>query len=132
MLGRDPDQGGLDFWVPLLDTGAVTRDFFIVKMLEGAKAPIPDDADPAFRAQKLIDQQYLEDKIDLGIYFAVTRGMSGVDDAASAMDLFDGSPASITAAKDAIDGFYADALDSESGEFLLPLVGVVDDPFAVA
>jgi hypothetical protein len=29
----------------------------------------------------------------------------------------------------AIDGFYADALDPVNGEFLLQLVGVVDDPF---
>jgi len=37
------------------------------------------------------------------------------------MALFDGSPA--------IDADYADALDPASGEFLMQLVGVVDDPF---
>jgi hypothetical protein len=58
--------------------------------------------------------------------------MSDVDDAAAAMELFDGSPASITAATAAIDSAYADALDPENGDFLLPLVGVVDDPFAAA
>ena len=29
------------------------------------------------------------------------------------------------------DGFYADALDPTNGEFLMPLVGVLDDPFAM-
>jgi len=32
----------------------------------------------------------------------------------------------------AVDGFHADALDPDDGEFLMPLVGVLDDPFAVA
>ena len=57
--------------------------------------------------------------------------MSDVDDAVTAMDLFDGTQASINAAVDAIDGFYADALDPLNGEFLMPLVGVLDDPFLV-
>ena len=43
----------------------------------------------------------------------------------------DGDPADIEAAVSAIDGFYADALDPETGEFLITLVGVVDDPFAI-
>ena len=131
VLGRDPDQAGLDFWVPLLDAGTVTRDFFIVEVLKGAKAPIPDDANPAFRAQKLIDQQYLEDKTDIGIYFAVTKGMSNVTNAESAMDLFDGTPASVDAAVSAIDTFHTAALDAETGEFILTLVGVADDPLTV-
>ena len=32
----------------------------------------------------------------------------------------------------AIDGYYAEALDPNEGEFLMPVVGVLDNPFAVA
>jgi hypothetical protein len=47
------------------------------------------------------------------------------------MNLFDGSDASITDAVAAIDGFYADAIAPDTGDFLMPLIGVLDDPFAV-
>lgn len=47
------------------------------------------------------------------------------------MNLFDGSDASITDAVAAIDGFYADAIAPDTGEFLMPLIGVLDDLFAV-
>ena len=57
--------------------------------------------------------------------------MSDVDNAAAAMVLFDGSEASINAAVAAIDGFHADALDPNNGEFLMPIIGVLDDPFAL-
>jgi len=131
VLGRDPDQPGLDFWVPLLDSGAVTKGFFIVEVLEGAKAPIPPDAVPAFRDQKLLDQAYLANKTDIGVYFAVTKGMSDVGNATSAMQTFgDQVVSDVSGAVAAIDGFHADALDPETGEFLLELVGVIDDPFA--
>ena len=57
--------------------------------------------------------------------------LSDVDDAITAMNLFDGSDASITDAVAAIDGFYADAIAPDTGEFLMPLIGVLDDLFAV-
>ena len=77
----------------------------------------------------MVDRQYLSDKIDIGAYFAVIKGMSDVTDASAAMELFDGSAASIGQAVTAIDAFYADALDPDEGAFLMPLVGVLDDPF---
>jgi hypothetical protein len=57
--------------------------------------------------------------------------MSDVEDARDSMALFDGTPASVFAARAEMDADYADALDPANGEFLMPLVGVVDDPFAV-
>ncbi|MCP5086736.1 MAG: hypothetical protein GY952_08050 [Rhodobacteraceae bacterium] len=55
--------------------------------------------------------------------------MSDVDDAIAAMALFDGSEDSIDNAVGAIDGFYGDALYPIAGEFLMPLVGVLEGPF---
>ena len=75
------------------------------------------------------DRQYLEDKADIGTYFAVTHGMSDVADARDVMSLFDGSLGSIQAAVDAVEDHFADAVSGASGDFLMPLVGVVDDPF---
>ncbi len=131
VLGRVPDAEGFDFWVDLLNAGAVERDVFILSVLEGSKAIIPAGSSPAFVAQVLEDRQYLSDKSYIGTYFAVNKGMSDVDDAANTMALFDGSQGSIQDAINATDGHYADALNPDSGDFLMPLVGVLDDPFGI-
>jgi hypothetical protein len=131
VLGRTPDQAGIDFWVGQLDLGNVSRDQFILNVLQGAKSDLKPELGPDFVAQQLADQAYLENKIDIGAYFAVHKGMSDVDNASAAMAHFDGTEGSITDAVNAIDGFFTDALDPADGEFLMPLVGVLDDPFAM-
>ena len=130
VLGRMPDLAGFSFWVGLLDADKVGRDTFILEVLKGAKADPPQDATQDFIDQQLADRAYLASKTDIGIYYAVTGGMSDVADATAAMALFDGTEASISQARDAIDDFHADAMDPENSEFLLSLTGVVDDPFA--
>jgi len=128
LFGRAPDQEGFDFWVGQLNAGAA-RDVFILSVLRGAR----DDIDPSL-GQALIDQQladraYLDNKTDIGTYFAITRGMSDVSNASNVMDLFDGSAGSVTAAVSATDQFYVDAQAASGGEFLMPLIGVLDSPF---
>ena len=120
VIGRGSDQAGFDFWVPVLDdnTNGIGRDTFIYEFLQGVQDGSPDRA-------------FLDNKVDIGAYFAVHRGMSDVDNAAAAMALFDGSQSSISEAVAAIDGFYQDALDPNNGEFLMQVVGVLDNPFAV-
>ncbi|KIN78296.1 nidogen-like domain-containing protein [Sulfitobacter mediterraneus] len=131
VLGRTPDQIGIDFWVGLLDNGDVSRDQFILEVLRGAKSDLKPELGQDFVDQQIADQQFLSTKADIGAYFAVHKGMSDTDNASAAMALFDGTPESTTSAVNAIDGFYADALDAIDGEFLMPLVGVLDDPFAI-
>ncbi|MFC6640139.1 DUF4214 domain-containing protein [Sulfitobacter sp. JBTF-M27] len=131
VLGRAADQEGFDFWVGTLDAGTVTRDQFILAVLEGATANPPAGASQDFVDQQQADRAYLETKIDIGAYFAVHKGMSNAADAAQAMALFDGSQGSVQDAVEAIEGHYTDALDASSGDFLMPIVGVMDDPFAV-
>jgi ELWxxDGT repeat protein len=120
VIGRGSDQAGFDFWVPVLDdeTNGIGRDTFIYEFLQGVQSDSSDEA-------------YLDSKVDLGLYFAAVNGMSNVDNADAAMQLYDGSQSSIDTAVAAIDGFYTDAMHAETSEFLLQLVGVVDNPFAV-
>lgn len=132
VLGRDPDKECFDFWVPILDRGALPRDTFIFSILEGANREPTAEGSPELVANLLADQAYLASKVDLGAYFAVHKGMFDVSNASHAMSLYDGSRASIEAAVDAIDGFFANASDPTDGEFLMPLVGVLDDPFSMA
>ena len=132
VLGRTPDQAGLDFWVGALDGGDVTRDQFILEVLRGAKSDLKPELGQDFVDQQLVDREFLTNKTDIGAYFAVHKGMSDVDNASAAMALYDGTEASIDASVAAIDGYYTDALDPTNGEFLMQVVGVLDDPFAFA
>ena len=118
VLGRDPDGPGLTFWVKALDTGSVSRDHFILQLLGGVQDGTPD-------------ADYLSAKTDIGAYFAVIKGMSDTASASDVMALFDGTEAGLLEAVAAINEAYIDALDAEGGEFLMPLVGVLDDPFSM-
>lgn len=128
VLGRTPDQGGIDFWVGLLDGGGVSRDQFILEVLRGAKSELKPEEGQAFVDQQLLDRAYLENKVDIGAYFAVHLGMSSVPNATAAMALFDGTQDSISEAFAAIDTQYQTALDPELGEFLVQVIGVLDPP----
>ncbi len=131
VLGRVGDQGGIDFWLGNLENGSVGRDQFILGVLGGAKVPIAG-ASAEIAAQQAADQKFLSDKTDIGTYYAVTNGMSNVDNAKAAMAMFDGTQGSITNAVTAIDGFHTSAMDASNGEFLMTLVGVLDNPFDAA
>ena len=128
VLGRTPDQAGFDFWVGLLDSGGVSRDQFILEVLRGAKSELKPEEGQDFVDQQLLDRAFLENKVDIGAYFAVHRGMSDVSNATEVMALFDGSQDSIAQAFAAIDADYQAALDPELGEFLVQVIGVLDPP----
>ncbi|NNE52879.1 MAG: DUF4214 domain-containing protein [Sulfitobacter sp.] len=129
VLGRLADPDGSAFWTGLLDSGALDRDEFVLRVLEGAKAAPKPEMGQAFVDQQNADRAYLETKTDIGAYFAVHKGMSDAGNGSAAMALYDGSGTGVTAALTAIDGYYAEALDPARGEFLMPLVGVLDHPF---
>jgi hypothetical protein len=117
ILGRDPDQGGFEHWLSGLDSGVIPPEIFILRLLAGARGT---------------DIDYLKNKVDIGTYFTVIKGMSNGQNGKEVMELFDGSQQSIEDAIEATDQFYTAALDPNDGEFLMPLIGVLDDPFAVA
>ena len=118
VLGRAPDAAGLDFWLDLLEsTAAVTPSTFIMEILAGAKAATGSAADAA----------YLANKVALGSHFAITRGMSDVDEARMVMSEFDGSQISLAVGLARSDAFYEEALSGADGDFLIQLVGFAED-----
>ena len=132
VLGRTPDAGGLAFWQGQLDDGNIGRGAFILEVLKGAKVDLPAGATQTDIDLQLADRGYLSTKTDIGTYFGVIKGLSDVADASAAMQLFArGSESTIQSAVDLIDGEYSAALADGSGELLMQLVGVADDPFAV-
>jgi hypothetical protein len=83
------------------------------------------------------DARTLSDKIDLGLAFAAIEGLTDVEAAGDALDLYD--PADRAPSRDAALAFI-DALAStaaapapgDDAQLLAPLSGRVDDPFAMA
>ena len=118
VLGRSPDEAGFNFWLGILQDDLVSRDQFILEVLRGVQSGSPDQA-------------YLDLKVDIGAYFGVHKGMSDVDNASAAMALFDGTQASTDAAVAAIDAYHADALAPDTGEFMISLVGVLEETFGL-
>ncbi|SHH76395.1 DUF4214 domain-containing protein [Marivita hallyeonensis] len=131
VLGRIPDQLGYEFWVNALESGAVARDQFILSVLQGAKSNPAPDATQDFIQQQLADRDYLATKTDIGALYAVHRGLSDVEDAIQVMSLVDGTQAGTNAALTEIEQYYGEALDPDTGAFLAPLIGVLDNPFDV-
>ena len=131
-LGRAPDEDGFAFWRTVLESGAVSRDVFILEVLRGVRADAPEDASEAFIAQQQADRAYLDTKIDIGLHYAAGLGLSNVAAASEVMALYDGSEDSVAAALAAARE-AADAAVSPDGSaaFLVTLVGVIDDPYAV-
>ena len=119
-LGRAPDAEGFAYWVNELNSGSVSKPIFLLAIINGAKAATGSQT----------DVDYFTNKANIGAYYSVIKGMSNTDNAKAAMALYDGSAASITAAKNQIDSYYNAALDANNGELLVNLVGVMDDPFA--
>ncbi len=133
VLGRASDPDGATFWTNILERGDVTRDEFVLEVLRGARADAPPNATQDFIIQQRADVEYLNNKIDVGIYFSAILGMSDVPNATSVMALYDGTQPSIDAAKAAADEDFQGAMATDgTGEFLIQLVGVIDDPFAIA
>lgn len=113
-LGRAPDAGGLAYWVNDLNSGAQTRDAFMLAVIYGARASTgnPQDA------------QYLANKGNVGGYFALELGLGDVNWAKSVMKNVDATAASVIAARTMADGF-AVLSQTTDPHLMVPLTGVI-------
>ncbi|MFP7571814.1 DUF4214 domain-containing protein [Marivita sp. S2033] len=122
VLGRDPDAAGLTYWLNQLETDSgITPPTFIQAILAGAKAPSGGAEDAA----------YLSGKTMLGGHFAVTRGMSDVENANAIMQGFDGSDSTLQSSMAQTDAFYSEIVDGATDAFLIQVVGLAEDAFAI-
>ena len=97
----------------------------MLALIEGARADTgsPDDV------------RTIEDKGDIGVSFALINGLNNVDDAAAVMAAYmlEDRAGGLAEAQSLIAEAAADANGADgSTEFTFQLVGVIDDPFAVA
>lgn len=70
------------------------------------------------------DRIYLDQKLDIGVYYSIIKGLSDLADASRAMALYDGSEGSVHEVVQFIDSVSSDTLD------VTPIVGVFENPFA--
>ncbi|WP_416883023.1 Ig-like domain-containing protein [Marivita sp.] len=118
---REIDLAGQVFWTNLLNLGVITVPEFFTLLDDGASA----------LTGSVTDAQTLQDQVDVGLYFAAINGLSDVSDATTTLALYDTAnrEASLQEAQDEIDVLASAAGASGSGEFLIQLTGVIDDPF---
>lgn len=127
VLGRTADADGYEFWVSALNSGGVSRDQFILAVLEGTQAQTQSGASAGFTAQQLLDQDYLSNKVNLGMYFALEKGLSDIESASLMMELYTGSEDSIEAAINFANENYDDANTGAEGELIMPIIGFFDN-----
>ena len=127
VLGRASDAEGLAFWVAQLEQGLVSRATLILEVLKGAKADAGPEASADFVALQAADQAFLASKVDLGGHFAVTHGLSDVQDATQAMETFErGDLTTFQEAIALIDQEFSAATSEDGAEFVMQIVGVFE------
>lgn len=128
VLGREGDVEGLAFWTGALVNGSVARDQFILSLLEGAQVEPSAGMSVDRVAQLNADRLYLSDKIDLGAYFAVHRGLTDIDDAKAVMAAYEGTSPGYDAAIGISDLAWRNVELGHDEVFLMPTVGVLETP----
>jgi hypothetical protein len=113
VLDRGPDDGGLAYWVEGLQGGRVSKDSFLLAIINGAKA-FPGG----------VDIQTLANKEAVGAHFALTEGLNNVEWSRVVMSGVAASAASATAATSLTDGFASTAESPATSEFVVQIVGV--------
>jgi len=96
VLGRSPADEGLQYWTTALDTGVISRNNFILAIINGAKSGGTDT-----------DKALLESKHDVGQYFAIDLALENVSLAGRIMADVTHTLESIDRAKSTLDLFNA-------------------------
>ena len=115
VLSRSPDTAGLNYWVGELGNGHISKNSFLLAIINGAQAS----------TGSAIDRQTLANKELVGAHYAIYQGlnnstiwakdvMSGVSDLSSSVD----------SAYAKIDGYAVTASSSSTSDLIIKLVGV--------
>ena len=103
VLNREPDAGGLAYWVGELGNGNVSKDQMILAIINGAQND---------------DVKLLEHKADVGIYFA-GHNQDDAPDAFQVIKNTDTTAESVAAVKEWIDGTIPETVPDPRKYFLL-------------
>ena len=115
VLSRGPDTGGLNYWVGQLNNGSVSKDAFLLAIINGAMAA----------SGSAVDRQTLANKEAVGEHYAIYQGLN--NSTTWAQDVMSGvtSVAStVTAANAKADHYAVVAANPATSDLVVKLVGV--------
>jgi hypothetical protein len=110
VLNRGPDAGGLAYWSGELQSGHISKDSFLLAVINGASAGSADG-------------QILANKELVGAHFALTQGLNNLGWANLVMTNVNATAASVTAANAQTDAFAGVAAASAT-EIVVQIVGI--------
>ena len=114
VLGRAPDALGYDYWVNQLADGTMSRDKFVIAMINGAHAN-PGATD---------DLAYLSNKVAVGEHFALARGLNDGGWASQVMSGLDGTSSSVDTANRLTDSLATSADVRATSHFVVEIIGL--------
>jgi len=116
VLNRPPDTEGLNYWVGELNRGSVSKDSFLLAIINGAKATTGSAK----------DRSTLSNKELAGAYFALSKGLN--NSSQWSKDVMSGVTDSVSSLTDAYtktDTYSSLAQDSGTSELVIKIVGVI-------
>jgi len=114
VLGRNPDSDGFNYWKKQLDTGVVTKDLFVLDVINGARSSTGSMNDAAL----------IKNKESVGAYYGFTCGLNHTDWATQVEANVTIDNASVISAKQLCDSFLKTATTSGSSDFVLEILGL--------
>ena len=115
VLSRAPDTGGLKYWVSELDTGKISKDSFLLAIINGAQAS----------TGSAIDRQTLANKETVGEHYAIFDGLN--NSSLWAKDVMSGVTdqlSTITSANAKADAYALTAANPLTSDLMVKLVGI--------
>ena len=110
---RNADQGGLDYWSSMIDSGKMTRSDLFVYLSDASDAST--------------DGKTLINKMNAGGYFSAIEGLNDASWSKQAIAGVDSTIASLSAAYTRIDGYATIASTDATSQLTVKLLGI--DPF---
>jgi Domain of unknown function (DUF4214)/FG-GAP-like repeat len=115
VLSRGPDSAGLNYWVGELNNGHVTKDSFLLAIINGAMAPTGSS----------VDRQTLANKEVVGEHYAIYQGLNNSTTwAKDVMSEVNDQINTVSAANTKADGYAAIAANLFTSDLMVKLVGI--------
>lgn len=115
VLGRTPDAAGMKYWIDELANGHVSRDGFLLTILNGAHA----------NPGATLDIANLNNKVSVGQHFALIQGLSNGAWSQNVMAGVTSTESTVAVANALTDSYAAIAAVPETSELVVKILGSI-------
>jgi hypothetical protein len=115
VLNRAPDTPGLNYWIGELTNGHISKNSFLLAIINGALAP----------TGSVVDKQTMTNKELVGAHYAIAQGLN--NSTTWAKDVMSGVTdqySSVTAANIKTDAYAVIAANPATSDLIVKLVGI--------